>query len=391
MASEDFIKRHSAFWQQNGFDYQFALFVKYLFESNLEDIVKYEDKDDIVIDHGSWKIDLIQVKHSFLEGKRMTNSNKDIWKTILNWLDFIKLLESEGNPTRDIRCILIVNMFPAHDFLNVIDKVRHGEADYEDIVSCLKQLQNMQTCREAAGKLLAEGKKVMKLISKIEVRQIDNPIGAMFDRFVDKYAFPVLADDVLYSIIGKLWVKKEQHKEGMFQMKVKDFLYEFQSDIQKLTIKPFEPIEDKDDRELPIDYRQMTMVKQLESIGISDSLSITLYMGYYWCYVNSINAYCVTSHEMADSLREEIERKVIKTWQGIYVDANHEILNAAEGNDEKTMKTCGYSCFSQSMKTDVNYNGIQIKPHFSSGWMLALSNELTPRVYWRADWNRENM
>ena len=41
MTSEDFIKRHSAFWQQNGFDYQFALFVKYLFESNLEDIVKY--------------------------------------------------------------------------------------------------------------------------------------------------------------------------------------------------------------------------------------------------------------------------------------------------------------------------------------------------------------
>ena len=211
MTSEDFINRHSAFWQQNGFDYQFALFVKYLFESDLEDIVKYEDKDDIVIDHGSWKIDLIQVKHSFLEGKRMTNSNEDIWKTIINWLDFIKLLEAEGNPTRDIRCILIVNMFPAHDFLNVIDNVRHGEADYDDIVGCLKQLQNMQTCREAAGKLLAEGKNVTKLISKIEVRQIDNPIGAMFNKFMDKYAFPVLADDVLYSIIGKLWVKKEQY------------------------------------------------------------------------------------------------------------------------------------------------------------------------------------
>lgn len=46
----------------------------------------------------------------------MTNSNEDIWKTIINWLDFIKLLEAEGNPTRDIRCILIVNMLPAHDF-----------------------------------------------------------------------------------------------------------------------------------------------------------------------------------------------------------------------------------------------------------------------------------
>lgn len=138
MTSEEFIKNHSAFWQQNGFDYQFALFIKYLFDCDLDDIVKYEDEDDVVIEYASGGVDLVQVKHSFLEGKRMTNSDENIWKTISNWQHYLTIREQENKPTRDIRCILVVNMTPAHEFLTVIDRVRHGEADYRQ----LKQTTN---------------------------------------------------------------------------------------------------------------------------------------------------------------------------------------------------------------------------------------------------------
>lgn len=390
MTSEEFIRIHSAFWQQSGFDYQFALFIKYLFDSDLNDIVKYEDEDDIVIEHASGGIDLIQVKHSFLEGKRMTNSNEDVWKTISNWRQFLSIREQEDKPTRDVRCILVVNMIPNHDFLTVVDKVKHGEADYDDVVECLNELKKLDTCKTYAEALLDEKKEIMKLIAKIEVVRMDNPIGAMFDSFNNKYNLPILADDVLYSIIGKFWSMKNEHKHGVFQFRVNDFISLFQADLQKLTIKPFEPIEDECDKELPPDYRQWLMVQQMASVGVTNSFSVSLYLGYYWCYQNSINAYCIASHTMSESLRKKIEQKAIRTWQGIYVDANHELLGDAEKmKDADTVRSCGYSCFIQSMKTVVVCDGIPIRPNFSSGWMLALSNERLPRVFWRADWRKE--
>lgn len=390
MTSEEFIKNHSAFWQQNGFDYQFALFIKYLFDCDLDDIVKYEDEDDVVIEYASGGVDLVQVKHSFLEGQRMTNSDKNIWKTINNWQHYLTIRELENKPTRDIRCILVVNMNPAHEFLTVIDKVRHGEADYADVVDCLNRLKKLDTCKAYAEVLLNEKKDIMKLIAKIEVVRMDNPIGVMFDRFNSKYNLPILADDVLYSIIGKFWEMKQQHKKGVFQFCVKDFISLFQADLQKLTIKPFEPIEDECDRDLPPDFREWLMVQQMASIGVTDNFSISLYLEHYWCYKNSINAYCFASHVMSESLRKKIEQKAIRTWRGIYADANHELLSDAEKMKEtNTVKSCGYSCFIQSMKTDVVCDGISIRPNFSSGWMLALSNESLPRVFWRVDWRKE--
>ena len=40
MASEEFIKNHNAFWKRGGFDFQFALFIKCLFECDLDVVVK---------------------------------------------------------------------------------------------------------------------------------------------------------------------------------------------------------------------------------------------------------------------------------------------------------------------------------------------------------------
>lgn len=387
MTSEEYIQNHSAFWQQNGFDFQFALFVKYLFECGFNDVVKYEVEDDIVIEHSAERIDLIQVKHSYEKNKKMTNSNSDVWKTIINWLDFLKSREAEDKPTREIKCILVVNMMPEHDFLTVIDKVNHGEADYTDVVKCLKELRKLKTCESEVKRLLQEKKKIMQLISKIEVRQVDDPIQDVFDQFNQKYHMPMLADDVLSSILGKLWKKKEEHKSGIFQYRVKDFLYDFSDELQSNMIKAFEPIEDEEERDFPDDYLQWMMVKQLASVGISDPFSLSYYFGSYWCYKNSINTYCVKTHKMAEEVRRKIEARVIQTWQGCFLDANHKFLgDNAENADEKELKESGFSCLSMSLKSDVAYKGIQIKPNFSSGWMLELSNEQVPRIVWRADW-----
>ena len=75
LTKEDFLKRHQADLQANGFDIQFAAFVDYLFELKGGDIITYEGDDDLEVsctDGTTW---LIQVKSSIDDNTRITDSD----------------------------------------------------------------------------------------------------------------------------------------------------------------------------------------------------------------------------------------------------------------------------------------------------------------------------
>lgn len=64
---EEFISRHSAYFQSIGFDEQFAAFIYYMLDLGYEDSIHYECDDDFVIDRvrdGFIIKEYYQVKHS---------------------------------------------------------------------------------------------------------------------------------------------------------------------------------------------------------------------------------------------------------------------------------------------------------------------------------------
>ena len=77
---EEFISRHSAYFQSIGFDVQYAAFIYYMLDLGYEDIIRYEREDDFVIDRmrdGKTEKEYYQVKHSKDEGAKMTNADSD--------------------------------------------------------------------------------------------------------------------------------------------------------------------------------------------------------------------------------------------------------------------------------------------------------------------------
>ena len=69
-SKEEFISRHSAYFQSLGFDKQFAAFIYYMLDLRFEDSIHYERDDDFVIDRvrdGLIIKEYYQVKHSKYE------------------------------------------------------------------------------------------------------------------------------------------------------------------------------------------------------------------------------------------------------------------------------------------------------------------------------------
>ena len=98
VTKEEFISRHSAYFQGIGFDVQYAAFIYYTLDLGYEDIIHYEREDDFVIDRirdGKIIKEYYQVKHSKEEGAKMTNADSDFWKTIDNWIELYNLSKTE--------------------------------------------------------------------------------------------------------------------------------------------------------------------------------------------------------------------------------------------------------------------------------------------------------
>ena len=55
LTKEEFIIRHSAYFQNFGFDVQFAAFIYYSLDIGYEDAIHYESEEEFVIDRVSHK------------------------------------------------------------------------------------------------------------------------------------------------------------------------------------------------------------------------------------------------------------------------------------------------------------------------------------------------
>ena len=88
-------EQHSAGAQAIGFDYQFYYFMLLALELRPGQKIGFEVKDDVHIDKGDGTTILFQTKHTVLKNttgatQNLTALDNDLWKTLSNWVDFIK-------------------------------------------------------------------------------------------------------------------------------------------------------------------------------------------------------------------------------------------------------------------------------------------------------------
>lgn len=276
LTKEKFIENHSAYFQQIGFDHQFAGCMYYFLDLALEDKLCYEKDDDFVIyrkENGKTITEYYQVKHSALAGKKMTDGDDDFWKTIDNWLSLYELSKPAEQKIffTQGRFIIITNKKPDNFLYSLIEKLRIGSEEIDAILSVIdKKLTKGASYNTILTRMKALGRKTLnEFLHEVEIRYLKDFTKEMYQHFLDLFQEPTKSDQIVKRLIGELWDYKKNN--GKFEFTGNEFRQQYKHLFElvtekELTLDGFEPEE-----YAPTDnYEEMPMVQQLQSIEILD-------------------------------------------------------------------------------------------------------------------------
>lgn len=383
-----YIQNHQAIWQQQGFDYQFAVFLCKLMSCSLHDKVIYEREEDIVIEKESGITQLIQVKHTYKDNEIITNSSTDIWKTIKNWYEWIYTYQHNKKDLNNMELYIITNKQNENknELLRTISNVQRGDAQSSSLKDTITKFKDKRYSKDICEELLTHEERILPFLMKVRIKEVKDPFEEMFEQLELRSLKGYDITDAFEQIIGRMVQLKTNFKGNEFSFTVEYFLEQFRDIFQKLLLKELTPVE-VDYVTPPDNYNSSVMVKQLLSIDAidkDDKDDIELIIAYknYFCYLNSLDAYMLKEHIITTKTKRQLDNKFVDVWKLIQKRAYRGCKE-----DVQDIKERGYNCYTTTMEQDVSCNGTNIIKPFSSGWFLNLSNSDSPSVYWRKDWN----
>ena len=387
LTTEEFVKRHKADLQACGFDIQFLAFVNFLFIIKGGDVITYEKEDDIVVsctDETKW---FIQVKSSVDDGAKMTDADPDFWKTFDNWLtlygirtskdDFLK----EGN-----RFILYTNKTLSNSFYEQIRGLKHGKCGIEDVIPFLQEVKDTVSYFPVVEKMLKLGAVELRtFLLKVEVMQVTNPLGALYDNFLDQFNKPTKADQIVWELLGRLYTEKinAAKKREFLSYEKNAFLNEYRGILQKVSDESLTPIQD-DIVEIPEDVIDFPFIKYLQQIDVLNLPdSIEKYCGDWLCFCRSIQYY-----NSVQLMTPELEKTMNFSAKSLWFDSFsrcHRCIRSNSSDEEKV--DAAQKCFDEVIDKNIPIDNMRsIYTPFSSGWFLNMTNDIEhPTICWHYD------
>lgn len=391
LTKEEFLKRHQADLQANGFDIQFAAFVDYLFDLKGGDIITYEGEDDIEVSSPDGTKWLIQVKSSIDDDTKITDSDAGLWNTFDTWLSLYSFAKSKDDFLKQgNKFILYTNKIIANTFCAKIEQLKNGECGIEDVQDVLKTfLKGIKDTVSyyATVKKLTELDTVSlrKFLLKFEVTYVSDTLGHLYDRFLTLYNSPTKADQILSEILGKMLREKIIDAKGRVHLSFEknDFLQKYRGLLQKVYDESLEPIEE-DLPEMPSNMMDSPFMKHLERIHVLDlEGSREIYYGYWLCYGKSIQYY-YSVQLMTPELEKKLNSSAVNIWYNSFRKANIKIRPSSSEEDKVD---AAQNCFYDVMEKGIPIDDIHsLRIPFSSGWYLNLTNDIdSPTICWHID------
>lgn len=402
LTKEKFIENHSAYFQQIGFDHQFAGCMYYLLDLSLEDKMVYERDDDFVIyrkERGKIITEYYQVKHSAEENKKMTDADSDFWKTIDNWIslyDLSKPSEQKIFFTQG-RFVIITNKEPDNFLYSLIEKLNHGTVEIDAILLALDdKLKKAPSYSDTMNKLKSLGRqRLNEFLHEVEIKYLGGFVQDMYQHFLDIYQAPTKADQIVKKLIGELWAYKLECNSKFvftgndFKRKYKH-LFELVTD-EDLTLEGFEAEEYAPTE----DYANMPMIKQLQSVeAISTPLDTSEYdfSDYIQRFCRFMSAFLSFQRTqlMTSRLEEKINNSAFLQWKRFF-NLHSSNLKSKDRrgqaiSDEEKLKA-GQNVLNNVMLDKIPVEGYKINEDFSNGWYLRMSNKL--KIVWHFDWYKK--
>lgn len=394
---QKFLNDHAADLPQTGFDYQFYCFIYFLFNSEQQDVIGYETEDDIVINRND-EIELIQVKHSVDKGSRLTNLDKDLWKTIHNWIEHWREYEKNHSDSfiKNHKLTLITNKVIKCEFITKHKDYLDHKFTENDIRNYLESLEssNEEVKKGIASLKSLDNNELRLFLLNFKARSVPCALKLLFLRIRRIYPTEERTNNVLNLVIGKLHKDKYNNATKHYKLKYKrcDFEKEYITILQG--VRPDLPCFVTDfnsSPNIPVDYMSMNLFKQLNLINEVDlhnphDKQIPRNYAFYFHYKRNIDKF-INKMLIDDTYISKLEDKAYQNWDRIFQAKKRMILRFRGKKEDKELFIIdkGSECFSEVMEENIetfDYN-------FSNGCFLKLSNEEPPRVGWHNDWEEK--
>lgn len=404
LTKEQFIKAHSAYFQQIGFDVQFAGCIYYLLGLGLEDRLDYEREDDFVIhrkERGKEITEYYQVKHTIDAGSNMTDSDSDFWKTIDNW---ITLYERCDDAEKRIyftqgRFFILTNKHPKNFLYTLIEQLKDGTIEIDSILASIdSKLMETPSFDAELRHLKSLGKtSINQFLHKVSIHYFEDFIQDMYQHFLDLNHGASKSDQIVKNLIGELFAYKKKCN-GKFSFTGSSFKQQYKHILQLLTdedltldgyeAEGFDPA---------LDYQRLPMVQQLDSIKVIDDPSdasgfdLSNYLKKFYRFLNAFHSFQRTQL-MTSALEDRIDEAASSKWLNIFNRDTAKIKNKSRRGgtiteDEKV--DAGQTVFFNVMNENIPLSNKRTDQDFSNGWFLRMSNLL--KVVWHFDWYKKHI
>ena len=398
VSTEEFIIRHSAFFQGIGFDVQYAAFIYYMLDLGYEDIIRYEREDDFVIDRmcdGKIEKEYYQVKHSKDKNAKMTDADSDFWKTIDNWVELYNVSETEEKDKFfiDGKFIILTNKIVDNKFYTSFEKLQNGICGIDDILRELKEARkSAPSYKPTLNKLLALEKNTLnQFLHKIRITRFENFLSSLYEQFLQKYLRPSAADQVLNQLIGAMWSDKINSNTPM-ELSGEQFTNKYRGILEKVSLGEkltLEEMEDEPNLDAENENEAAVMIEQLKSVeeigkdSSKDDFRQAYYLGFFFRIKRAIESFR-KQQIITDELEKRLDRSASTKWMGLFIKHHSHIMNDETGAGDKEKIEAGSNTLHDTLDTPIKVNGHDADDEFSKGWYLRMSNTLS--VVWHYDW-----
>lgn len=402
ITKEEFISRHSAFFQSIGFDVQYAAFIYYMLDLGYEDVIRYESEDDFVINRmrdGKMETEYYQVKHSKDEGAKMTNADSDFWKTIDNWMELYNVSEAKEKNRFfiDGKFIILTNKIVDNKFYTSFENLQNGICGIDVIVSALTKESSADLSYNPTLKKLIALKKdcLNQFLHKIKIIRFENFLSSLYEQFLQKYLRPAAADQVLKQLIGAMWSDKINSKTPL-ELSGEQFTNKYRGILEKVSIVENLSLEMEDEANLDAEDENEAKVmieqlKSVEEIGVDnckEDFRQAYYLGFFFRIKRAIISFR-TQQIITDELEKRLDSSAKNKWKGFFIKHHSHIMNDETGASNEEKINAGSNTLHETLNTPIKVNGYDVDDEFSKGWYLRMSNMLS--IVWHYDWFKDKI
>lgn len=383
-----------------GFDYQFYYFMYLVLGLRHNEKIGIEIKDDIHVELQGGDLVLIQTKHTIQTKKdnstiNLTERDKDLWKTINNWVKIINENPDSNSFIQKTKFQLVSNKsIFKNPFIINVQKLTNNDISIKEFKEYLDSLTkdstetvinvHINTLKSLSDDLL------IKFIKKIDFKlNEDNIIDRIKERIKEKYIEPKRVDDVFNNLFSEL--KTEEYltiKDGKKSvLSFEDFVLKFgkcfrvgMSNI--LPIRTFEVA-------IPSKIENQKFILQLIDIGDIGSNDKDEMIGFTIEMLQLINNIKKWEEE-GDIVNYEIEnfnRQSVLAWKNSFREKFRQIkvqLNKGEKVDESEIKYKAIECLDEMRKQILKIDETFLSIELSNGQFYYLTNN--QQIGWHYDW-----